>query len=68
MKPKLWLKRLGWLGLGILPCPDCGAPIALHFWPLALVVLLTRVVRRQNPSQLPPVDNVTDSGNHDAVG
>ncbi len=30
----------GLLGIGILPCPDCGSPMIVHLWPLALLYSL----------------------------
>lgn len=34
-----WGKIVALFGVGMLPCPDCGVPMILHFWPLALVLL-----------------------------
>ena len=43
---------LGVLGVGLLPCPDCGIPLAAHIWPVAAVVWLWRRVRRRSEKQL----------------
>ncbi|MGQ9684607.1 MAG: hypothetical protein ACUVX9_18950, partial [Anaerolineae bacterium] len=40
---KWWLSVGALLGAGMLPCPDCGAPMILHFWPLAAMVPLALV-------------------------
>lgn len=38
----------GVIGIGLLPCPDCGLPLGLKIWPAAgLVWLFHRVRRRQ---------------------
>jgi hypothetical protein len=33
------------VGLGFLPCPECGAPMIIHFWPIAAVVALRNYFR-----------------------
>ena len=40
---KSWLPVVGSWAAGLLPCPDCGAPMIMHFWPLALVLTLRKV-------------------------
>jgi hypothetical protein len=42
---KPWLGVAGLVGLGLLPCPDCGAPMIIHFWPIAAVVTLHNFLR-----------------------
>lgn len=37
---RAWLPVIGLGGAGLLPCPDCGAPMMIHFWPIALVLAL----------------------------
>jgi len=40
---------LGLLGIGLLPCPGCGAPLAAHTWPIALLIwTYQRIRKRQN--------------------
>ncbi len=46
---------VGWasvLGVGLLPCPDCGIPLAAHIWPVAAVVWVYRRVRRRSEAEL----------------
>ena len=35
---KPWLGVAGLVGAGFLPCPECGAPLIWHFWPIAAVL------------------------------
>lgn len=35
------------LGAGLLPCPDCGAPMISHFWPLAALLTLRNILRKR---------------------
>lgn len=44
---KWWLAAGALLGAGMLPCPDCGAPMIWHFWPLAAMVLALRAMKRR---------------------
>lgn len=37
---KWWLMMGGLLGMGMLPCPECGTPMIFHVWPLAGIVLV----------------------------
>lgn len=50
---KSWLGIASLWGAGLLPCPDCGAPMLLHFWPVALVMTLVQL-RRERPSKMDP--------------
>lgn len=37
----------GVLGVGLMPCPDCGLPLGLKIWPVAaLIWAFRRIVRR----------------------
>ncbi len=56
---KWWLSFGALLGVGLLPCPDCGAPMILHFWPLAAMMLALRAVKRRHRER-PPVPDQTD--------
>ncbi len=40
------------LGIGLLPCPDCGLPLAVKVWPVAGAVWLFRRFRQQNERDL----------------
>jgi hypothetical protein len=42
----------GVFGLGLLPCPDCGLPLAIKIWPVAALVWLFDRVRRHSTRQL----------------
>jgi hypothetical protein len=42
-----WLGIAGLWSAGLLPCPDCGAPMLLHFWPVALALTLVQLRRRR---------------------
>jgi hypothetical protein len=47
-----WVALAGVLGVGLLPCPDCGLPLATHIWPVAAVVWLYRRIRRRSMHHL----------------
>jgi len=53
---KWWLSAGALLGAGMLPCPDCGAPMILHFWPLAAMVLALRALKRRYREEQPTPD------------
>jgi len=42
----------GVIGIGLLPCPDCGLPLAIKIWPVAGVVWVVRRVRRRSDERL----------------
>lgn len=45
---KSWLGIAGLWGAGLLlPCPDCGAPMLFHFWPVALALTLVKLRRKR---------------------
>ena len=44
---KWWLTIGGLLGVGALPCPECGTPMILHVWPLVGLVLVAQAIRRR---------------------
>ncbi|HML23199.1 MAG TPA: hypothetical protein PKD09_16210 [Aggregatilinea sp.] len=38
---------IGVLGVGLMPCPDCGLPLGVKIWPVAALIWgFQRVVRR----------------------
>lgn len=47
-----WVAFAGVAGAGLLPCPDCGIPLAAHIWPVAGAVWLFRRWRRRGEAQL----------------
>jgi len=52
-----WLGIAGLWGAGLLPCPDCGAPMLLHFWPVALALTLAKLRRdKRTADTAGPVD------------
>ncbi|MGQ9851379.1 MAG: hypothetical protein ACUVSU_15135 [Aggregatilineaceae bacterium] len=42
----------GVLGIGLLPCPDCGLPLAIKVWPLAGLFWVFQRVRRRSERHL----------------
>ena len=46
---KSWLGTAGLWGAGLLPCPECGGPMLLHFWPVALALTLVKLRRKRCP-------------------
>ena len=42
----------GVFGVGLLPCPDCGLPLAVKIWPLAALVWVYQRVRQRSAAQL----------------
>ena len=42
-----WLLVGSLLGVGMLPCPGCGTPMILHFWPLAGAMLAVKALKRR---------------------
>lgn len=52
----------GVLGIGLLPCPDCGLPLAIKVWPFAGLFWLYQRVRRRSERQL---DRLLLNGCHD---
>jgi len=43
-----WLKTIGLLGAGLLPCPDCGGPLITHLWPLVLLLSVRKLFQHKN--------------------
>jgi hypothetical protein len=44
---KGWMIIGGLLGISALPCPECGTPLILHIWPLALPILVVRALKKR---------------------
>ncbi len=42
----------GIFGLGLMPCPDCGLPLAVKIWPVAGVAWLFNRWRRRSIGKL----------------
>jgi hypothetical protein len=51
-----WVATAALLGVGMLPCPECGAPVILHIWPIAGLLLIVRVLRRRYRNASPTED------------
>ena len=49
---KSWIGIAALGGAGFLPCPDCGAPMIFHFWPIALVLALRNLRKNKNLDQV----------------
>ncbi|MBN1681193.1 MAG: hypothetical protein JW966_12980 [Anaerolineae bacterium] len=43
-----WVGLAGAVGIGLLPCPDCGVPLIVHVLPFAGVVAVYRYMRRRS--------------------
>lgn len=55
LKLKLNNRIMAWVGVagvGLLPCPDCGIPLAVHVWPVAALVWGWRRLRQRSLAQL----------------
>lgn len=50
-KAKWWLMMGSLLGVGMLPCPECGTPMILHVWPLAGIVLIVQAMKKRSPKE-----------------
>jgi hypothetical protein len=57
---KPWCTVVALFGAGMLPCPDCGAPMAIHFWPAAIFLALRTYVRQRRVEAEPAPEPVTD--------
>ncbi|NMC12595.1 MAG: hypothetical protein GYA34_06900 [Chloroflexi bacterium] len=44
---KLWFILGGLIGIGMLPCPECGTPMIFHVWPLAGIVLVVQMMKKR---------------------
>jgi hypothetical protein len=55
-----WLSVSGFLGISMLPCPDCGSPMIVHLWPLALLFTLRHVTHRHREKSLSEFGNLPE--------
>jgi hypothetical protein len=39
------------LGIGALPCPDCGTPMIFHIWPVAGLLVIAQFVRKRRDKE-----------------
>jgi hypothetical protein len=62
---KPWLGVAGLVGLGLLPCPECGAPMILHFWPVAVVLAWRNLVkaRKEKRASFEEFDDAESTAN-----
>ena len=51
-----WAVFLALLGAGAIPCPECGAPLAWHIWPLATLLLAAQFISRRGRRNRPEPD------------
>ncbi|MFN2298744.1 MAG: hypothetical protein ACK2UB_07840 [Anaerolineales bacterium] len=51
-----WAVFLALLGAGAIPCPECGAPLAGHIWPLAALLLAAQFISRRGRRNRPEPD------------
>jgi hypothetical protein len=49
------------LGIGALPCPDCGAPMIFHIWPIAGLLVVAQVIRKRKGKENKPPDSIIHS-------
>lgn len=42
----------GVIGVGLMPCPDCGLPLGVKIWPVAGIVWLFQRFRRRKANEL----------------
>jgi hypothetical protein len=53
-----WKQIKPWLGIavlgsaGLIPCPDCGAPMIFHFWPIALILAFVNLRKLKRSPQM----------------
>jgi hypothetical protein len=48
----------GLLGVGALPCPDCGTPMIFHIWPLAGLLIVFQAMRKRMAAKRKPEDSL----------
>ena len=48
-----WAAAAVLVGAGMAPCPECGMPLAVHLWPLALLLAVARLVADRTRPRLP---------------
>jgi hypothetical protein len=46
------------LGVGALPCPDCGTPMIFHIWPIAGLLVVAQVIRKRKGEEHKPPDPI----------
>ena len=67
--PNGWAVFGALLAASAVPCPECGGPLALHIWPLVLLVILARALAgRPRPSEDNAKTATDVSSNSDATG
>ncbi len=42
---RVWLLVIPLMGVSLLPCPDCGGRLIVHYWPIAGLVLAAQALR-----------------------
>jgi hypothetical protein len=49
------------LGVGALPCPDCGTPLIFHIWPIAGLLVVVQGIRNRKGKEHKPSDPINGS-------
>ncbi len=49
------------LGVGALPCPDCGTPLIFHIWPIAGLLVVVQGIRNRKGKEHKPSDPISGS-------
>jgi hypothetical protein len=49
-------------GMGLLPCPGCGAPMIMHFWPIAFALTLFNLRRGKTSARAASCNDHTEGG------
>jgi hypothetical protein len=54
-----WMLLVGaFLGVGALPCPDCGTPMIFHIWPIAGLLVVAQAIKKQRGAEPKPPDPI----------
>jgi hypothetical protein len=52
------------LASSAVPCPECGAPLALHIWPLLLLLVMVRALTGRRITAVPQGEANGHAGQH----
>jgi hypothetical protein len=54
-----WMLLVGaLLGVGALPCPDCGTPMIFHIWPIAGLLVVAQAIKKRKGIERKPPDPI----------
>jgi len=48
-----WLALGTFLGIGMLPRPECGTPMIFHIWPVVGLVAVVQALKHRHPEKRP---------------